>query len=41
LHILINAIVFLSLIMIATVNGRHTDDCRGGTPWPPSCTSSG
>jgi O-antigen ligase len=35
LHILVNAIVFLSLVMIATVNGRQTDDCRGGTPWPP------
>jgi O-antigen ligase len=35
LHILVNAIVFLSLISIATSKGRQTDDCRGGPPWPP------
>ena len=35
LHILVNAIIFLSLISIATSKGRQTDDCRGGPPWPP------
>jgi O-antigen ligase len=35
LHILINAIVFLCLIMIATSTGRQTNDCRGGHGVPP------
>jgi O-antigen ligase len=33
LHIMVNAVVFLSLVMIAT--GSQASDYRGGTQWPP------